>query len=425
MASSADLDQLIAKLHIGSLRAACDLVGHHQGLSTAARALFRAGHIDLKVRRQLVNIDTSFHVSRRLTAPKVDSYLAMLRGLLSSSAEREGKKDDVGPQAFEIFETFADAEVQTVDAAIRSLRPEVSDAADEGAIDLNQVSAPTSAPPRKNVWSTVDLPERFGDVPSSSDVATLPCSEDEFYGISLANMATQSDISLPQHDSSCWVTADPLCATLCGLSWLAQQSIASIAECHLRVAQLIDVGDISCPAYDTIAIHHLAVVAEPMVFPDLDDVALECAMVVSALERFEASVANVELHVSTLNVVTKCAINESIFDAFHPDGWFSERLFEWQQTFQDWRNLQRDWKDAGRRGSLQDVAAASPFCSFAYEAWALLNIRLELHLLMVAFRQGSDNTSEKLHSHQTLANFVQEGLQQTIHTRELRRQRAQ
>ena len=117
-------------------------------------------------------------------------------------------------------------------------------------------------------------------------------------------------------------------------------------------------------------------------------------MVVSVLERFEASVANVELHVSTLNVVTKCVIDESIFDAFHPDGWFSERLFEWQQTFQDWRNLQRDWKDAGRRGSLQDVAAASPFCSFAYEDWALLNIRLELHLLMVAFRQGSDNTAE-------------------------------
>ena len=100
--------------------------------------------------------------------------MAMLRDLLSSSAEREGKKDGVGPQAFGFFETFADAEVQTVDVAIRSLRPQVNDAADEGAIDLKQVSAPTSAPPRKNAWSTVDLPERFGDVPSSSDVATLP-----------------------------------------------------------------------------------------------------------------------------------------------------------------------------------------------------------------------------------------------------------
>jgi hypothetical protein len=69
-----------------------------------------------------------------------------------------------------------------------------------------------------------------------------------------------------------------------------------------------------------------------------------------------------------------------------------EKYAEWQHTLQHWRKQPRDWKVL-RSGGVKDVAAAGCgvplFINFYFEDWALLNIRVELHLLIHAVNHNA------------------------------------
>jgi hypothetical protein len=73
---------------------------------------------------------------------------------------------------------------------------------------------------------------------------------------------------------------------------------------------------------------------------------------------------------------------------------FNEKYTEWQHTLQRWKATQRTWKahckgigtvDLADRGAIKP-----PFGNFWYEDWALLNLRVELHLLTFAVRSDTD-----------------------------------
>ena len=71
-------------------------------------------------------------------------------------------------------------------------------------------------------------------------------------------------------------------------------------------------------------------------------------------------------------------------DWLQPDAWLSAKWAEWQTTLQSWKAKQKAWK-VKQREPYTDVAGKGSaeifFSKFCYEDWALLNIRVELHLL--------------------------------------------
>jgi hypothetical protein len=71
-----------------------------------------------------------------------------------------------------------------------------------------------------------------------------------------------------------------------------------------------------------------------------------------------------------------------------PGARFIECLAKWKGAVQIWKQSQRDYK-AGRHASV----TAPHFNNFAFEDWALLSIRFELHLLMHALSEGNDAAS--------------------------------
>jgi hypothetical protein len=84
------------------------------------------------------------------------------------------------------------------------------------------------------------------------------------------------------------------------------------------------------------------------------------------------------------------------------DEWVMQRLVQWRQTFKDWRKVQRDWKDATRRTTPHAGSEAPQFSCFTYEDWALLNIRIELYLLLLALQRGADDPGNTFISTQHL-----------------------
>jgi len=111
-----------------------------------------------------------------------------------------------------------------------------------------------------------------------------------------------------------------------------------------------------------------------------------------------------------------------------PGEWFTEEWKKWTKTLQEWRSRQSQWKDPVKRKQLlakkkeaekkdgeeaapesaekpveinaedldvwtevkdvMDIGSGEPlFANFAYEDWALLSIRYELHLLVHAFKK--------------------------------------
>ena len=71
----------------------------------------------------------------------------------------------------------------------------------------------------------------------------------------------------------------------------------------------------------------------------------------------------------------------------------------------DWRKVQRDWKDATRRTTPHTESEAPQFSCFTYEDWALLNIRIELYLLLLALQRGADDSGNTVISTQHLPTY--------------------
>lgn len=118
-------------------------------------------------------------------------------------------------------------------------------------------------------------------------------------------------------------------------------------------------------------------------------------------------------------------------ETLNPGEWFTDEWKKWTKTLQEWRSRQSQWKDPIKRKQLlakkkeaekkegedADAAAAAPmevnaedldvwtdikdvmdigsgeplFANFAYEDWALLSIRYELHLLVHGFKKDLDD----------------------------------
>ena len=69
--------ELVASLHGKCLRAAIDKLGKHkEGLSAAARDLFRAQLIDSSRKRKLLQIDSAFHLTRHISSESVHCFVA-------------------------------------------------------------------------------------------------------------------------------------------------------------------------------------------------------------------------------------------------------------------------------------------------------------------------------------------------------------
>lgn len=71
---------LIARLHGKRLRLACATLDEHkEGLSVAARELFRSGYIGDARRKKLVDIDAAFHTARHITCQSVACFYEELQ----------------------------------------------------------------------------------------------------------------------------------------------------------------------------------------------------------------------------------------------------------------------------------------------------------------------------------------------------------
>jgi len=117
-----------------------------------------------------------------------------------------------------------------------------------------------------------------------------------------------------------------------------------------------------------------------------------------------------------------------------PGEWFKEKWSEWQTVLQTWHAKQTDWKEPAKRQAMKDelknklcqvgengniadidieshdfdvfavddimdAGNAQPlFSEFAFEDWALLSLRFELHLLVHAFfKDVADPEREGIH----------------------------
>ena len=77
-----------------------------------------------------------------------------------------------------------------------------------------------------------------------------------------------------------------------------------------------------------------------------------------------------------------------------PGAWSNKKWTEWQATLQKWKKRQKEWQynqrcinspnvDVFSRNDVADLGSVEPlFSEVAFEARALLSIRVELHLLM-------------------------------------------
>lgn len=101
----------------------------------------------------------------------------------------------------------------------------------------------------------------------------------------------------------------------------------------------------------------------------------------------------------------------SRIEDLQPGQWFLDQMKEWQKLFQEWQDAQKDFKTAQKsiEGSKDDedesfeididsvenvidIGNGEPlFKDFAFEDWALLQLRFELWLLQVAFRRDVED----------------------------------
>ena len=88
---------------------------------------------------------------------------------------------------------------------------------------------------------------------------------------------------------------------------------------------------------------------------------------------------------------------------------FTEKYVEWQRTLQRWKATQRTWKAHSKDIDIADPLGTGAielvFSNFYYEGWVLLKFRVELHLLMHAFRKDAGDLARLTFSDAQLSYY--------------------
>ena len=97
-----DAGDLVASLHGKCLRTAIAKLGRHkEGLSAAARDMFREQLITSRRKKKLMEVDIAFHVTRHISCASADKFLSDFMTELHG-AELASTDDDAGDSPFDL-----------------------------------------------------------------------------------------------------------------------------------------------------------------------------------------------------------------------------------------------------------------------------------------------------------------------------------
>ena len=151
-----DANALVSSLHGMLLRASCRHLGQHQqGLSAAARALFKVGAVDARLKTKLINIDITFQLVRHITEESVrDCVDAFCSHVGSSPLRRAWHKSSNGV----LSDSFNGSEGSSTLVSGSGVAETVSDSSSTSACQSSPLCFDISAEVCTSVQTDVTFP---------------------------------------------------------------------------------------------------------------------------------------------------------------------------------------------------------------------------------------------------------------------------